>query len=70
MNIFIRVIAIALEVLLLAVLAYSLLGGVRLAVFNLGISKSYSRAVTMALIVVGFIVLVFFIAHLTTFYPE
>lgn len=69
MDIFLRAIAIFIEVAILIALAYCVLNGVRLTVFDLGIGPRYSRAVTMALIAVGIIVVVFFIAHLTTFYP-
>ena len=69
MDIFLRAIAIFLEVILLGVIAYAVLNGVRLSVFDLGVRPKYNRAVTMALIAVGVILLVFFIAHLITFYP-
>ena len=69
MDIFLRTIAIIIEVLILAAITYSVLNGVRLTVSDLGIGPKYGRAVIMALLAVGFIVLVFFIAHLTTFYP-
>jgi succinate dehydrogenase/fumarate reductase cytochrome b subunit len=70
MEALIRIIAIIIEVLLLAAIAYAVLNGVRLAALDLGIRAKYGRAVTLALFAVGLIVLVFFIAHLTTFYPE
>ncbi len=69
MDILIRTIAIIIEVLLLAVIAYSVLNGVRLSALDLGIKAKYNRMITLVLLVVGVIVLVFFIAHLTTFYP-
>ena len=69
MDTLLRIIAIFIEVLLLAVIAYSVLNGVRLSAFDLGIRQKYSKAVAMALIAVGSIILIFFIAHLTTFYP-
>ncbi len=69
MDIFLRPIAIIVEVLILAVVAYSVLNGVRLAAFDLGIGPKYSKAVAMTLLAVGFIALIFFIAHLTAFYP-
>jgi len=69
MDIFLKTIAIIIEVLILAVIAYVVLNGVRLTVFDLGIKAKYNKIVTTALIAVGFILLVFFIAHLTTFYP-
>ncbi|MFH0769338.1 MAG: hypothetical protein V1932_07210 [Chloroflexota bacterium] len=69
MDILIRTIAIIVEVLILAAIVYSILNGVRLAVFDLGIGPKYSKAIVMALSAVGLIIVVFFIAHLTTFYP-
>ncbi len=69
MDIFIRAIAIFIEVLILVAIAYSVLNGVRLTAFDLGIGPKYRRAVAMALLAIGTIILVFFIAHLTTFYP-
>ena len=69
MDIFLRTIAIIIEVLILAVIAYVVLNGVRLTAFDLGIGPKYSKAIAMMLITVGFIVVIFFIAHLTAFYP-
>jgi succinate dehydrogenase/fumarate reductase cytochrome b subunit len=70
MDIFLRTIAIIIEVLILAVVAYAVLNGVRLTIFDLGIRTKYGRIVAMALTAVGIILLIFFIAHLTTFYPS
>jgi len=69
MDIFLRTIAIIIEVLILAVITYAVLNGVRLAAFDLGVGPKYSKAITMVLLAVGFLTVVFFIAHLTTFYP-
>lgn len=69
MEIFLRIIAIIIEVLILAVIAYAILNGVRLSALDLGIGKKYHRMLTLVLVVIGVIVLFFFIAHLTTFYP-
>jgi succinate dehydrogenase/fumarate reductase cytochrome b subunit len=69
MGILFRTIAIIIEVLIMTVIAYSVLNGARLTVFDLGINQKYGKAVTMALVVVGVILLFFFIAHLTSFYP-
>ena len=69
MDIFLRTIAIFIEVMLLAAIAYVVLNGVRLIIFDLGTALKYKKAIAMALIAVGCIVVVFFIAHLTTFYP-
>ncbi len=64
-----RILAIIIEVLILAAISYAVLKGVRLTALDLGIKARYGRAVTLALLAVVVIVLVFFIAHLTTFYP-
>jgi len=69
MDIVLRVIAIFIEVALLAAIIYSMLIGARLTVFDMGVGPIYSKMVTMALMVIGAIVVVFFIAHLTAFYP-
>ena len=69
MDIFLRTIAIIIEVLILAVIAYAVLNGVRLTAFDLGVGPKYSKAIATVLLAVGFLIVVFFIAHLTTFYP-
>ncbi len=69
MDVLLRVIAIFIEVVLLAVIIYSLLNGVRLTALDLGIKPKYNKAITMALVTAGVLMVVFFIAHLTTFYP-
>lgn len=69
MDMLIRTIAIIIEVAILSAIAYSVLNGVRLTAFSLGIGQKYGKAIAMALLAVGFIIVVFFIAHLTAFYP-
>ncbi|MFC1914244.1 hypothetical protein ACFLXF_03115 [Chloroflexota bacterium] len=69
MDILLRTIAIIIEVVILAAIAYAVLNGVRLAALDLGIKAKYDKAIIMALCAVGAIFVVFFIAHLTTFYP-
>jgi len=69
MDVLLRTIAIFIEVLILALVIYALLNGVRLILFDLGLGFKYGKAVAMMLVTVGCILVVFFIAHLTTFYP-
>jgi len=64
-----RAIAIIMEVVILIVITYAVLNGVRLTAFDLGIGPKYAKAIVMALLAVGVIVVAFFIAHLATFYP-
>ncbi len=69
MDIVIRAIAVFIEVIILMAITYSVLNGARLTAFDLGIGPKYSKAIAMVLVAIGFIIVVFFIAHLTTFYP-
>ena len=69
MDVFIRTIAIIVEVVILAAIAYVILNGVRLAALDLGIKPKYNKMMVIVFLTVGAVALVFFIAHLTTFYP-
>jgi len=69
MDVLVRVIAIVIEVVILTAIIYSLLAGVWLAIFDLGIGVKYKKVITMTVVVVGCILVIFFIAHLTSFYP-
>ncbi len=69
MDVFLRAIAISIEVILLAGLFGCILFGVWLAVFDLGIEPKYGKAIAMALVAIGGIIVVFFISHLIAFYP-
>ena len=69
MDVFLRAIAIFIEEILLAGLLACVLVGVWLTLFDLGIKPKYKKAIAMALVAIGGIVMVFFITHLTTFYP-
>lgn len=69
MDVVFRAIAIFVEVVLLAAIFYFILNGVRLILFDLGLTQKYSRVITFLFGVVGCILLVFFISHLMTFYP-
>jgi len=69
MDIFLRVVAIFIEVVILAAIMYVLLTGARLTIFDLGLGVKYKKAVAMVLILAGGLTVIFFIAHLTSFYP-
>ena len=69
MDIVLRTIAIFIEVVLLVAILYCLIAGVWLTLFDLGVAAKYKKAVTMGLVMVGCILFVFLIAHLTAFYP-
>jgi hypothetical protein len=70
MDIFLRLTAISIEVILLIAVLGCLLGGVWLTVFDLGVRLKYKKAIAMVLFAVGGIIVVFFITHLIAFYPE
>ena len=65
----VRVIAILIEIGILTLIFYCFLAGARLTIFDLGLVPKYKKMVTVALVIVGGIVVTFFIAHLTLLYP-
>lgn len=69
MDILLRSIAILIEVIILMLMFYFMLNGVRLILFDLGITQKYSKIISVALIAVGCVIAVFLISHLTAFYP-
>ena len=69
MDVFLRVLAIAIVVIILTALLYCLLDAVWLTIFDLGLGSKYKKLKAMALVVVGGLAMVFLIAHLTSFYP-
>ena len=69
MDIFLRTIAIIIEILILVVITYSILHGVGLAALDFGAGSKYKKAITMALLAIGTLTVAFFIAHLTAWYP-
>ncbi|OGO08370.1 MAG: hypothetical protein A2Y61_04400 [Chloroflexi bacterium RBG_13_60_13] len=69
MDIFIRTAAIILEVLVLAGIVGCILWCMKLILAEFGVDSKYNRAILMALTVVGALLVIFFITHLTAFYP-
>jgi succinate dehydrogenase/fumarate reductase cytochrome b subunit len=70
MDIFLRVVAIIVEVAILSAITYAILNAIRLTVFDLGVGPKYGKAISLLLVLAGLALVVFFIAHLTTFYPK
>lgn len=64
-----RGLGVFIEVLILSGLVYCLLNGVRLLLADFGIGPKYDKPIIMFLVAAGSILVIFFIAHLTTFYP-
>ena len=69
MDVLLRVIAIIVELTVLFAIFFFILAGVRLLLFDLGISKKYSKILAMAFIAIGGVIAVFLISHLSAFYP-
>ena len=70
MDVLPKLLYIFVEVLLLMAIFYCLLAGVRLILFDIGITRKYSNIITLMLLAVGAMVVVFLSSHLTAFYPE
>lgn len=64
-----RIAAIIFEVALLALIAFAMLRGAGLAIYDLNLPARYRKAVALGLVAVGVVSVVFFISHLTAFYP-
>jgi len=65
-----RVIAIAVEVVILMTLIYSLFLAIRLVIVDVGFQPKYERFLKVVLGIVGGLVSAFFVAHLILFYPK
>ena len=70
MGISLRPIAIIFELIILIAAIYSLFAGVQFAFFDLGLNKKYQKFINLVMIIMGCLALVFFVAHLMTFYPR
>jgi len=69
MDVLLRSIAVFIEVLILAAIAYHILNGVRLMIFDMGLKPVYANIIAIVFVAAGFVLVTFFSAHLITFYP-
>ncbi len=70
MEVIVRVIAIFIEVVILAVLAFCFLDAVRLIAYDFGVSRTkFNKILVTVLLAVGGVLVTFFISHLITLYP-
>jgi hypothetical protein len=67
---FFRPIAIVVEVVILMGVIYSLFLGVKLSALDFGLEEKYKSFICWVFMIMGCLALVFFIAHLITFYPR
>jgi hypothetical protein len=65
-----RPVAIAVEVIVLMGVIYSLFLGVKLAAIDFGLEEKFQTFIDRVFLIMGCLALVFFVAHLVTFYPR
>ncbi len=70
MGDFLRPVVIMVEVIVLMGVIGSLFLGVKLTAFDFGVEEKYKTFLSWVFMIVGCLALVFFIAHLVTFYPR
>jgi len=65
-----RPLAMAAEVIILMGVIYSLFLAVKLSALDFGLEEKYQKFIDWVFMIMGCLALVFFIAHLVTFYPR
>ena len=65
-----RPVVIIVEIVILMGVIWSLFLGVKLSAFDFGLEEKYQRFIYWVFMIMGCLALVFFIAHLVTFYPR
>ena len=70
MESFLRPVAIVAEVIILMAVIYSLFLGVKFSALDFGLEEKYKRFICWVFVIMGCLALVFFVAHLVTFYPR
>ena len=65
-----RPVAIAVEVIILMGVISSLFLGMKLSALDFGLEEKYQEFIDWVFMIMGCLALVFFIAHLITFYPR
>ncbi len=70
MGIYLRPIAILVEIAVLMGVICALFAGVNFTLFDLGLSRKYQKFIRLVLMIICSLALVFLIAHLFAFYPR
>ena len=70
METLLRPVVIIVEVIVLMGVIGSLFLGVKLTAFDFGVEEKYKKFICWVFMIMGCLALVFFIAHLVTFYPR
>jgi hypothetical protein len=70
MDTFLRPIAILVELVIVMGMVYALFTSGKFVLFDFGLNKNYGPFIRWVLVIMGFLALIFFSAHLITFYPK
>ena len=70
MENFLRPVVILVEIIVLMGVVGSLFLGVKLTALDFGVEEKYQKFLSWVFMIMGCLALVFFIAHLVTFYPR
>ena len=70
MESILRPVVIIVEIVVLMGVIGSLFLGVKLTAFDFGVEEKYKRSLCWVFMIMGCLALVFFVAHLVTFYPR
>ncbi len=65
-----RPVVMIVEIIVLMGVIGSLFLGVKLSAFDFGVEEKYKKFLCWFFMIVGCLALVFFVAHLVTFYPR
>ena len=65
-----RAFAVLVEVILLMAILFALFRGVKLAAFDFGMDLKYKKYIGLVMTIISGLALIFFAAHLITFYPR
>jgi predicted membrane channel-forming protein YqfA (hemolysin III family) len=70
MGSFLRPTVMIVEIIVLMGVIWSLFLGVKLSAIDFGLEEKYKRFLCWVFVIMGCLALVFFVAHLITFYPR
>ena len=70
MGSFLRPTVMIVEIIVLMGVIWSLFLGVKLSALDFGLEEKYQNFIDWVFMIIGCLALVFFVAHLVTFYPR
>lgn len=68
-DVFLSLVPVLIELVLLVAIFYHMLNGVRLILFDMGLTLKYSKIIVLTLSAVMSMIVVFLVSHLLAFYP-